>query len=40
MSPYRLALVYGGKMTIPIDILTDPIPEEEVSTAAEYVNQL
>ena len=38
MSPY--CLVYGEKMTIPIDIITKPSPEQEVLTAAEYVNQL
>ena len=38
MSPYRL--VYGEKMTMPIDIITEPSPDEEVLTAPEYVNQL
>ena len=38
MSPHRL--VYGEKMTIPIDILTDPIAGEEAPMTSDYVVQL
>ncbi|MCG8109893.1 MAG: hypothetical protein JAZ10_03920, partial [Candidatus Thiodiazotropha endolucinida] len=38
MSPYRL--VYGEKMTTPIDLMTDPIPGEEILYASDYAMQL
>ena len=38
MSPHML--VYGEKMTIPIDILTDPIAGEEAPMTSDYVVQL
>ena len=31
---------FREKMTIPIDIITKPSPDEEVLTAPEYANQL
>ena len=34
MSPHRL--VYGEKLTIPIYIITDPIPEEEAHSTLDY----
>ena len=38
MSPKRL--VFGEKMTVPIDLLTDPVPGEESSTASECLMKL
>ena len=32
--------MYGEKMPILIDILTDPIPGEEVSSASDHIMQL
>ena len=38
MSPHRL--VYGERMTMPIDIISDPLPREEFPPASDYVMQL